>query len=114
MTTHTLPQLDGTLTLPGLHAPATVLRDSEGVPHIRTATAGDAWFALGFVHAQDRLFQMDLNRRRGLGRSAEFLGAAAADADALSRRLGVAQASQRDYAIAAPETRAMLAAVFTS
>ncbi len=108
MTAHTLPQLDGTLTLPGLAAPATVLRDSEGVPHIRTVSAHDAWFALGFVHAQDRLFQMDLNRRRGLGRSAEFLGAAAADADALSRRLGVAQASQRDYAIALPETRAML------
>ncbi len=108
MSQATLPQLDGTLTLPGLGAPASVLRDSEGVPHIRTATAGDAWFALGFVHAQDRMFQMDLNRRRSLGRSAEFLGAAAADADALSRRLGVAQASQRDYAIAMPETRAML------
>ncbi len=104
----TLPSLDGTLHLPGLRAPAHVLRDAEGVPHIRTQSAPDAWYALGFVHAQDRLFQMDLNRRRGLGRSAEFLGAAAAEADALSRRLGVAQASQHDYAIAAPETRAML------
>ncbi len=104
----TLPKLDGTLNLPGLAAPVSVLRDSEGVPHIRAGAAADAWFALGFVHAQDRLFQMDLNRRRGLGRSAEFLGAAAADADVLSRRLGVAAASQRDYALAAPATRAML------
>ena len=103
-----LPELDGTLTVPGLAAPVTVQRDAQGVPHIRAATAPDAWFALGFVHAQDRLFQMDLTRRRAPGRAAEWLGAAAVEQDALSRRLGVEAACRRDYEAAAPETRAML------
>ncbi|RYI94649.1 MAG: penicillin acylase family protein, partial [Acetobacteraceae bacterium] len=92
-----LPELDGTLTVPGLAAPVTVQRDAQGVPHLRAETAQDAWFALGFVHAQDRLFQMDLTRRRATGRAAEFLGAAAFEQDALSRRLGVERASRRDY-----------------
>ncbi|MBL6079678.1 penicillin acylase family protein [Belnapia sp. T18] len=103
-----LPKLDGALELPGLAAPVTIHRDPQGVPHLRAATAGDAWFALGVVHAQDRLFQMDLTRRRATGRAAEFLGPAAVEADALARRLGVERASRRDYAAAAPETRAML------
>jgi penicillin amidase len=101
--------LDGELRVPGLAAPVAVLRDAEGVPHLRAATAADAWFAQGYVHAQDRLFQMDLNRRRGLGRAAEYLGAAAAEGDVLARRLGLAEASRRDHALAAPETQAMCA-----
>ncbi|MDB5373693.1 MAG: penicillin amidase [Belnapia sp.] len=103
-----LPQLDGELAVPGLRAPVTIRRDAQGVPHIQAATAHDAWFALGFVHAQDRLFQMDLTRRRATGRAAEFLGAAAFEQDALARRLGVERVSRRDYAAAAAATRMML------
>ena len=103
-----VPPLDGTLALPGLAAPATVLRDELGVPHLRAASAADAWFAQGFVHAQDRLFQMELNRRRALGRAAEWLGASAFEADALARRLGVEAASRRDTAALTDEAREMI------
>jgi penicillin amidase len=103
-----VPPLTGTLVLPGLGAPATVLRDELGVPHLRAESAHDAWFAQGFVHAQDRLFQMELNRRRALGRSAEWLGASAFEGDALARRLGVEAASRRDAAALTGEAREMI------
>ena len=104
-----LPPLDGRLRLPGLSAPVEVLRDRWGIPHIR-AEGGqvDAFRAQGFVHAQDRLFQMELNRRRALGRAAEWLGAGAAEGDILARRLGMEAASRRDYAALGDEGRAML------
>lgn len=98
----------GERVLPGLRADVTVRRDEWGIPHIRAATAHDAHFALGFVHAQDRLFQMELTRRRALGRAAEWLGAEAAASDALSRRLGMEAACRRDYAALGGEARAML------
>ncbi|MFV0334660.1 MAG: penicillin acylase family protein [Tropicimonas sp.] len=103
-----LPPLDGRLHLPGLSAPVEVLRDRWGIPHIR-AEGGqfDAFRAQGFVHAQDRLFQMELNRRRALGRAAEWLGIAAAEGDILARRLGVEAASRRDHAALGEEGRAM-------
>lgn len=103
-----LPPLDGTLRLPGLAAPAEVLRDPEGVPHIRAASQRDAFLAQGFVHAQDRLFQMELNLRRGLGRSAEWLGASAAEMDELCRRLGMEAVCRRDHAALGDEARDML------
>lgn len=103
-----LPPLEGELRLPGLEAAVTVMRDPEGIPHIRAETIADAWFAQGFVHAQDRLFQMELNRRRALGRSAEWLGAPAFAADALARRLGVEAASRRDAAALGPDARLMI------
>ncbi|MEW6422951.1 MAG: penicillin acylase family protein, partial [Deinococcota bacterium] len=58
------PRTTGTVTLPGLSGPVTVTRDTWGVPHIRAqASDEDALFALGFVHAQDRAWQMDFQRR---------------------------------------------------
>jgi penicillin amidase len=105
-----LPPLSGTLRLPGLRDDVVVHRDAWGIPHIRAKGEADAFFALGVVHAQDRLFQMELNRRRALGRSAEWLGATAAEGDALARRLGVEAASRRDYEAASSEARDMLAA----
>src|SRR3984885_12049706 len=103
-----LPALSGDLRVPGLAAPVKVYRDHWGIPHIRASGSDDAWFALGFVHAQDRLFQMDLNRFRALGRSAEWLGEAAVDADILVRRLGMQAACQRDYAALGHDARVML------
>ncbi|PZW51181.1 penicillin amidase [Humitalea rosea] len=104
-----LPTLDGRLSLPGLAAPVTVMRDRWGIPHIRAAgDMRDGFRAQGFVHAQDRLFQMELNRRRALGRAAEWLGAAAAEGDILARRLGVEAASRRDFAALGPQARMML------
>ena len=103
-----LPPLDGTLDLPGLQGPVTVYRDEWGIPHARAGSTDDAHFALGFIHAQDRLFQMDLTRRRAVGRSAEWLGAPAAASDMLARRLGVDRASRRDDAACGPAARRML------
>ena len=105
---HGIPPLTGTLALPGLAAAVTVHRDEWGIPHIRAGGVGDAYWALGFVHAQDRLFQMDLTRRYALGRAAEWLGAKAANADVLARRLGMAAACRRDYAALGPDARQML------
>ena len=58
-----LPQVEGSLTVVGLHAPVQVLRDRWYVPHIYAQSLEDAVFAQGFVHAQERLWQMDFNRR---------------------------------------------------
>lgn len=101
------------LHVPGLQAAVTVFRDEWGIAHIRARGEDDAHFALGFVHAQDRLFQMELNRRRALGRAAEWLGADAADADALCRRLGMEAACRRDHAALGAPARAMLASYCT-
>ncbi|ACT06617.1 peptidase S45 penicillin amidase [Dickeya chrysanthemi Ech1591] len=76
-----LPQLDGELSVPGLHTPVTVERDEAGVPSIRAADRLSAVFALGFVHAQDRFFQMDLLRRSAAGELSALVGAAALPLD---------------------------------
>ncbi|ATO33511.1 Penicillin acylase 2 [Dickeya dianthicola] len=76
-----LPQLDGELNVAGLHTPVTVERDDAGVPIIRAGDRLSASFALGFVHAQDRFFQMDLLRRSASGELAALVGAAALPLD---------------------------------
>ena len=101
-------RIDVDAVVPGLSAAVDVWRDPWGVPHIRATTTDDAFAALGYVHAQDRLFQMDSLRRRAAGRWAEWLGPSAVPADQLARRMNAAGASQRDAAIANAETRAML------
>jgi penicillin amidase len=70
-----LAQLDGTITVPGLAAPVTVIRDAHGVPHVTAASLEDLFFAQGYVTAQDRLWQMDMTRRAGGGELSEILGA---------------------------------------
>src|SRR5215510_2181874 len=69
-----LPGLDGTRPLSGLSAPVEVTRDRLGIPSIRGATREDVARALGFLHAQDRFFQMDLARRRAAGELAALVG----------------------------------------
>jgi len=80
-----LPQLAGERRLPGLAAPARVERDAHGVPWIRGASRPDVSRALGFLHGQERFFQMDLMRRRAAGEIAELVGAGAADLDRKAR-----------------------------
>jgi penicillin amidase len=89
-----LPQLEGSLSLSGLKAPLEIVRDRHGVPHIYAGSVEDAQFGLGFVHAQDRLWQMEMNRRIGSGRLSEALGAATLDADKFLRVLGVRRAAE--------------------
>ncbi len=70
-----LPQLDGSVPVAGVRAPVTVIRDDQGVPHIRAADLHDLMFAQGYVTAQDRLWQMDITRRFAAGELAEIMGA---------------------------------------
>ncbi len=86
-----LPQTDGELTVAGLAAPVDVVRDAAGIPHIYAASDDDAWFALGYLHADDRLWQMELDRRTAAGRLAEILGPSALDADRFLRTMGIAR-----------------------
>ncbi len=76
-----LPTLDGEAPLAGLSAPATVERDSLGVVRITARTRADAARALGFVHAQERFFQMDLLRRAGAGELSALIGSKTVEAD---------------------------------
>ena len=76
-----LPQVAGSVAVPGLGAPVLVERDELGVPTIRGRSRGDVAVALGFLHAQDRFFQMDLLRRRGAGELSELFGEGALNAD---------------------------------
>ena len=68
-----LPQIDGTVTVAGLSAPIDIVRDADAIPHIFAANKLDALFGLGYAHAQDRLWQMEFQRRIGHGRLSEDL-----------------------------------------
>ena len=86
-----LPEYDATHEVTGIAAPVEIVRTSDAVPHVFAASDTDAFFALGFVHAQDRLWQMTMLRRAAQGRLAEVLGPRAYRADDLARRLGLAR-----------------------
>lgn len=105
-----LPALDGRLALQGLSAPVTVERDALGVPTVRGATRLDVARATGFLHAQDRLFQMDLLRRRAAGELAALVGPMALPVDRRTRRLRLREVARRALASFAPADRALLAA----
>ena len=83
------PQRDGTLVITGLQAAVEVRYDERGVPHIRAANEADLYRALGYVQAQDRLFQMEMSRRLARGELAEVLGPRLLDVDRLFRTLGI-------------------------
>ncbi|MDH4653270.1 MULTISPECIES: penicillin acylase family protein [unclassified Pseudomonas] len=106
------PVRDGELAMANLQAPVTVRYDERGVPHIQAANEADMYRALGFVHAQDRLFQMEMLRRLSRGELAEILGARLVDTDRLFRTLGIrahadAYASKMDKD--SPATKALQA-----
>ena len=85
----TKPSYSGEFKLNGLHAEVEVLHDNYGVPHIYAQNETDAYFALGYVHAQDRLFQMEMLRRAAGGRLSEVLGKDLLPVDKLFRTLGL-------------------------
>lgn len=105
-----LPKTSGELRMSGLQHPVDIVRDKEGIPHIYAKSAHDAYFALGVVHAQDRLWQMDMNRRIAAGRVAEVLGPKAVDTDRFLRTLGVRRNAQAIVQNLAPDARAALEA----
>ncbi len=105
-----LPQLDGSVHLTGLSAPATITRDAADVTHIVGSTALDTWRALGFVHAQERGWQLEFNRRLMRGELSEILGSATLGTDKLMRTLGIIGMAQKQWQGLSPATQAALQA----
>jgi penicillin amidase len=105
-----LPPRDATVTLPNLSAPVHVTFDANGIPFIRAANANDAAEALGYLHARDRLFEMDLMRRAAGGSLAQLIGPIGLANDEEMRRLGLRRAAIADEADLSPAARAQLTA----
>lgn len=105
-----LPVLDGEGRLAGLSAPVRVVRDDDGVPHIFAGHPMDAVRALGYVHAQDRFFQMEFARRVIAGRLSEVIGASGLASDRFMRTLGLARLAEADLAGLEDWTREALVA----
>ncbi|MBI1244159.1 MAG: penicillin acylase family protein [Alphaproteobacteria bacterium] len=100
------PDDTGTLRVAGLSGAVEIVRDGFGIPHVWAGNERDLWFALGFLHAQDRLVQLEFTRLIGQGRLAELLGPRALPLDRFNRTIGLAREARRAYAIADENTRA--------
>jgi penicillin amidase len=96
--------------LQGASNSISVIRDQYGVPHIRAKSDLDAFFAQGYVHAQDRLWQMEINRRTGAGRLSEVLGSAALESDKFLRTWGFYRAAEAAYPTLSIRTKTILEA----
>ena len=101
-----LPQLDGSVRLPGLSAPVTVIRDQHGVPTIEAQTLEDLFYAQGYVTAQDRLWQMDIIRRFAAGELSEILGPSVLEHDREQRILGLREMARKSVEAFSPRDRA--------
>ena len=102
------PRLDGRLALSGLQSPVTVTRDALGIPSIAAADRADAMRALGFLHAQDRFFQMDVLRRVAAGELSELLGSKTLEVDKQFRVFRLRAVAREVLARATPEQRRLL------
>jgi penicillin G amidase len=91
-----LPRTSGALVLPGLESAVQVLRDRWGVPHIYARNNADLFMAQGYVHAQDRLWQMEFHRRTGQGQLAEIFGPIALESDRFLRIMGFGRVARRE------------------
>ncbi len=103
-----VPELTARYELAGLEKPVSIVRDKNGVPHIYAQSEQDAYFAIGFVHAQDRLFQMVMQRRIAQGRVAELVGSMGLRADRFMRTLGLYRRAKASLSALTPETRSAL------
>jgi len=102
------PQTQGEIHLQGLDAPVSIYRDKMGIPHIYAATRHDLFFAQGYVHAQERFWQMDTWRHIGSGTLAEMFGEAPLETDAFLRSLGWRLTAQAEWERLGPEAKAIL------
>lgn len=103
-----LAQIDGEITVSGLSAPVSAASDRYGIPVISAKTRSDALRALGYLSARDRLFQMDLMRRKSAGRLAEIFGRAALNSDIRARTLGFSSKAHEIAAKLPPAHRQQL------
>ncbi|HUK37010.1 MAG TPA: penicillin acylase family protein, partial [Vicinamibacterales bacterium] len=93
-----LPVMDGSLSVAGISAPIDIVRDADSVTHVFAATKFDAYYGLGYAHAQDRLWQMEFQRRIGMGRLSEIFGPASLNTDRFLRTLGINRAARAAWA----------------
>ncbi|WP_020470543.1 penicillin acylase family protein [Zavarzinella formosa] len=105
-----LPATSGELTVPGLDAPVTIRRDKHGIPVITARTDHDAWFALGFCHAQDRPAQLEILLRIGRGALCEIVGPMALPVDRLCRKVGFRRAAEQQVDVVSAEGKLLLKA----
>ena len=105
MSKRNLPQVDGKIKLTGLDQPVEIIRDSWGIPHIFANNPSDLFFAQGFVHAQDRLWQMELNRRTAQGKLSEIFGEIALDTDRTVRTFGFNRLAKSDWELFDDQTQ---------
>ena len=110
VTSRSLPDYSATYRIDGVAQPVEIVRDNANVPHIFAQDDADAFFALGFVHAQDRLWQMTVLRRVAQGRLSEIFGARTVKTDELMRRLDLAGLARQSWEVQDPEAKAMLEA----
>jgi len=104
------PQTSGRIALSGLSAPVSVYRDDWGIPHIYADTADDLFKAQGYVHAQDRFWEMDIRRHVTAGRLSELFGEDQFETDAFIRTLGWRRVAEQEYQLIAPDTKRYLQA----
>ncbi len=104
------PRTSGIITLEGLRAPVTIVRDKWGVPHIYASNIHDLFFAQGYVHAQDRFWQMEYWRRIGSGRLSEIFGETTLNVDRFIRTLGWHRTVSRELEMLDPEVKTILEA----
>lgn len=102
------PQVDGTIQLQGLNAPVDIYRDQMGIPHIYASTEHDLFFAQGYVHAQDRFWQMDVWRHIGSGALSEMFGNGQLDTDIFLRTLGWRVTAEQEYAQLDPDSKEII------
>jgi penicillin amidase len=102
------PQTSGEITLSGLNSPVDINRDSMGIPHIYAASLHDLFMAQGYVHAQDRFWQMDFWRHLGSGRLSEMFGGSEVETDSFLRTLGWSQVAAQELASFDTESVAIL------
>lgn len=104
------PQTDGEIVLDGLDGPVDIYRDQAGIPHIYASTEHDLFFAEGYIHAQDRFWQMDFQRHVGAGRLSEMMGSATLDTDLFLRSVGWERVARAEIELLDPASLAMLEA----
>jgi len=104
------PKIDGEIQVTGLNNTVDIYRDAMGIPHIYATTAHDLFFAQGYVHAQDRFWQMDSWRHIGSGELSKMFGSAQVETDAFLRTLGWRKTAEAEWENLDPESRAILQA----
>jgi penicillin amidase len=110
MTRRPLPQTEGRAQLPGLAGEVEVVRDQHGIPHLYADSDADLVRAQGYVHAQERFYEMDVRRHVTSGRLAELFGESALESDKLVRTMGWRRVAEQELAILDPDTRELLGA----